>query len=143
MYLWCSNNQRFLCFSDLTRNSIARNLAPNRYPVEMKSNTGAVQGAGAEALSGLGRAFFYAGSRSILATMYPVETTSARKLVTGLFELQERDHTLNRSQALRRSMLDMIDDGTMNDARGKIIVSYAHPLFWAPFIIVGDHGTEN
>jgi CHAT domain-containing protein len=106
-------------------------------------NTGAALGAGAEALSGLGRAFFYAGSRSILATMYPVETTSARKLVTGLFELQERDHTLNRSQALRRSMLDLIDNGTMNDARGKVIASYAHPLFWAPFIIVGDPGTGN
>ena len=25
-----------------------------------------------------------------------------------------------------------------DDATGKIIASYAHPLFWAPFIIVGD-----
>jgi CHAT domain-containing protein len=37
-------------------------------------NTAAAQGAGAEAVSGLGRAFFYAGTRAILASMY-VETT--------------------------------------------------------------------
>ena len=104
-------------------------------------NTGAASGAGAEALSGLGQAFFYAGSRAILASMYPVETTSARKLITRLFELEVSDNKLTRSQALRASMLNLIDSETLNEqATGKIIASYAHPLFWAPFIIVGDPG---
>ena len=49
-------------------------------------NTGAAGGAGAEAVSGLGRAFFYAGSRAILVSMWPVETTSARELTTFGFE---------------------------------------------------------
>ncbi|MCX5832587.1 MAG: CHAT domain-containing protein [Deltaproteobacteria bacterium] len=104
-------------------------------------NTGAAGGAGAESLSGLGQAFFYAGSRAILASMYPVETTSARKLVTGLFRFQVDDAKLTRSQALRRSMLDLIDRETLKDqATGKIIASYAHPLFWAPFVLMGDPG---
>ncbi|HAJ26870.1 MAG TPA: hypothetical protein DCG53_06430 [Syntrophus sp. (in: bacteria)] len=104
-------------------------------------NTGAASGTGAEALSGLGQAFFYAGSRAILASMYPVETTSARKLVTGLFRLQGSDSTLTRSQALRKSMLDLIDNETLKDqTTGKIIASYAHPLFWAPFVLMGDPG---
>jgi CHAT domain-containing protein len=104
-------------------------------------NTGSASGAGAEALSGLGQAFFYAGSRAILASMYPVETTSARKLVTGLFERQVSDSHLTRSQALRKSMLNLIDSETLKEqTTGKIIASYAHPLFWAPFIIVGDPG---
>jgi CHAT domain-containing protein len=102
-------------------------------------NTGAADGAGAEALSGLGRAFFYAGTRAILASMWPVETNSARELTTGLFKYQQKDKTLSRSKALRKSMLDLIEgpglkDGTTN----KIVASYAHPLFWAPFILVGD-----
>jgi CHAT domain-containing protein len=104
-------------------------------------NTGAASGAGAEALSGLVQAFFYAGSRSILASMYPVETTSARKLITRLFELQVSDSRLTRSQALRKSMLDLIDNQNMvEQPSGKRVASYAHPLFWAPFVIVGDPG---
>ena len=51
-------------------------------------NTGAADGAGVEAVSGLGRAFFYAGTRAILVSMWPVETTSARKLTTALFQYQ-------------------------------------------------------
>jgi hypothetical protein len=26
------------------------------------------------------------------------------------------------------------------DAQGRIVFSYAHPLFWAPFTLVGDGG---
>ncbi len=106
-------------------------------------NTGAADGAGAEAVSGLGRAFFYAGTRAILVSMWPVETNSARELTTGLFRYQQEDKTLSRSKALRKSMLDLIEGpGLTDEATGKVVASYAHPLFWAPFILVGDSGPE-
>jgi CHAT domain-containing protein len=104
-------------------------------------NTGAAAGKGAEAVSGLGRAFFYAGTRAILVSMWPVETTSARELTTGLFRYQQQDQTLSRAQALRKSVLALIDGPGLKDpASGKIAASYAHPLFWAPFIVVGESG---
>jgi CHAT domain-containing protein len=104
-------------------------------------NTGASGGKGVEAVSGLGKAFFYAGTRALLVTMWSVETTSARKLVTGIFQSQEENKALSRAQALRKSMLNLIDKETLKDEiSGKIVASYAHPLFWAPFIIVGDPG---
>jgi len=104
-------------------------------------NTGAAGGAGAEAVSGLGRAFFYAGTRAILVSMWPVETTSAKKLTTRLFQYQREDKTLSRARALQKSILALIDDpGLKDEASGKIVASYAHPLFWAPFIIVGEGG---
>ena len=106
-------------------------------------NTGAANGAGAEAVSGLGRAFFYAGTRAILVSMWPVETTSARQLTTKLFEYQKEDKTLSRAGALRKSILTLIDDSGLKDpTSGKIAASYAHPFFWAPFIIVGDSGNS-
>ncbi len=106
-------------------------------------DTGAADGAGAEAVSGLGRAFFYAGTRAILVSMWPVETTSARKLTTGLFRFQKEDTKLSRAGALRKSILELIDGpGLKDNATGKIVASYAHPLFWAPFIIVGDSGFD-
>jgi len=102
-------------------------------------NTGAADGTGADAVSGLGQAFFYAGTRALLVSMWPVETTSAKKLTTGLFRYQKDDRTLSRARALQKSMLDLIDNQVLKDKdTGKVVASYAHPLFWAPFIIVGD-----
>ncbi|HSV55868.1 MAG TPA: CHAT domain-containing protein, partial [Magnetospirillaceae bacterium] len=106
-------------------------------------NTGAANGAGQEALSGLGSAFFYAGTRSLLVSLWPVETTSARKLVTGIFAAQQTSASLSNAQALRKSMLDLLDrDQLVDPATGKVVSSYAHPLFWAPFTLAGDPGTR-
>lgn len=103
-------------------------------------NTAAADGTGAEAVSGLGRGFFYAGARSVLATHWPVETVSARELVTHLFERYTQDPQLSRAQALRRAMLDLIDHDVATDAKGQPVMAYAHPAFWAPYALYGDPG---
>lgn len=103
-------------------------------------NTGAGEGAGAEAVSGLGRAFFYAGTRAMLVSNWPVETTSAKMLTTDLFRRQAADPGLSRSEALKDTMLDMIDKGGYKDEGGQMVFSYAHPIFWAPFAVIGDGG---
>ena len=64
-------------------------------------NTAAGSGAGAEAISGLGRAFFYAGARSLLVSHWPVETTSAMALTVDLFRRQTAQPGLARAEALR------------------------------------------
>jgi len=102
-------------------------------------NTGAGEGAGAEAVSGLGRAFFYAGTRALLVSNWPLETSSAKALTTNLFRHQTVDPTLNRSDALNRTMLDLIDRFGYMDG-GRMVFSYTHPVFWAPFSLVGDGG---
>ena len=102
-------------------------------------NTAAGDGAGAEAISGLGRAFFYAGARALLVTFWPVETTSARQLTTTTFKRQAADPKLARAEALRQAMLDLIDGpGYVDPDSKRIAFSYAHPIFWAPFSLVGD-----
>jgi CHAT domain-containing protein len=65
--------------------------------------------AGAEAISGLGRAFFYAGTRALLVTSWPVETTSARLLTTELLRRQEATPGLARAHALKQAMLTLMD----------------------------------
>ena len=101
-------------------------------------NTAAANGAGAEAVSGLGRAFLYAGTRSLLITHWPIESKSARTLVTDLFERQAADTRLSRAQALRQAKLGLIDGPGFVDAKGRTVYSYAHPLFWAPFQLFGE-----
>ncbi|MGE5150776.1 MAG: CHAT domain-containing protein, partial [Rhodospirillaceae bacterium] len=103
-------------------------------------NTGAAEGAGAEAASGLGRAFFYAGTRAILLTNWSVHSQSARKMVSDLFRRQEQQPALSRAEALRQAELALMDGPGFTDDTGKQLFSYAHPLFWAPYTIMGDGG---
>ncbi|HET7877036.1 MAG TPA: CHAT domain-containing protein, partial [Methylomirabilota bacterium] len=104
-------------------------------------NTAAGNGAGSEAISGLGRAFFYAGARALLVSGWPVETTSARALTTDLFRRQRQDPTLARARALQQTMNWLIDSGEFVDPlTNTVAFSYAHPIFWAPFALVGDGG---
>ncbi|MGY3239385.1 MULTISPECIES: CHAT domain-containing tetratricopeptide repeat protein [unclassified Bradyrhizobium] len=105
-------------------------------------NTGAGAGAGAEAASGLGRAFFYAGTRALLVTNWSVHSQSARQLVTDLFKRQADDPKLSRSEALRQAMMALVDGPGYLNSEGKTEFAYAHPLFWAPYTIIGDGGVR-
>jgi CHAT domain-containing protein len=103
-------------------------------------NTAAGAEAGAEAASGLGRAFFYAGTRALLVTNWSVHSASARELITDLFRRQSADPHLARAEALRQAMLSMLDGRGFVDSSGKTLFTYAHPLFWAPYSVIGDGG---
>jgi CHAT domain-containing protein len=96
-------------------------------------NTAAGDRPGAEALSGLARAFFYAGTRALLVSHWPVVSSAAVKLTTKTFAQLRRAPALGRSEALRRAMLDIINNGTDTEA---------HPSYWAPFVVVGE-GAED
>ena len=105
-------------------------------------NTGAGAGSGAEALSGLARAFFYAGTRAVLVSNWSVYSEAATALTTEMFRLQAADPKMSRAEALRQSMLKLMDQNGPPDAKsGKPDFSFAHPVFWAPFSVVGDGGS--
>jgi CHAT domain-containing protein len=83
-------------------------------------------------LSGLARAFFYAGARSLLVSHWPVRSLAAVKLTTGAFAELAKDPTIGRAEALRRSMMVMLDPSQPAE--------FAHPLAWAPFVLAGEGG---
>ena len=97
-------------------------------------NTASADGHASEAVSGLGRAFFYAGAKALLVSHCPVETVSAKLLTTELFKRQSANAKLSRAQALREASL-----AVMQQSAGQSY-SYAHPMFWAPFVVGGDGG---
>ena len=69
------------------------------------------------------------------------EDQSARQLTTDLFRRQAEDPILGRAEALRRTMLALVEGpGFVDPTSNKIVFSYAHPIFWAPFSLVGDGG---
>lgn len=97
-------------------------------------NTASADGQASEAVSGLGRAFFYAGAKALLVSHWPVETVSAKLLTTELFKRQITEAKQSRAQALRDASLAVMQQSAGNS------YSYAHPMFWAPFVVVGDGG---
>jgi CHAT domain-containing protein/tetratricopeptide (TPR) repeat protein len=94
-------------------------------------NTASGEANGAEALSGLARAFFYAGGRSLLVSHWQVASASTVKLITKAIDELKHNPKIGRADALRRSMLSMITGGKDYEA---------HPAFWAPFVLVGEGG---
>jgi CHAT domain-containing protein len=93
-------------------------------------NTAAGDKPGAEALSGLARAFFYAGARSLIVSNWEVDSKATIALMTELFNALKRDPHLSHAEALRLSMLKMISNPSKPE--------WAQPKFWAPFIVVGE-----
>jgi CHAT domain-containing protein/tetratricopeptide (TPR) repeat protein len=90
-------------------------------------NTGGGDKSG-EALSGLARAFFYAGTRALLVSHWYVDSAAAVALTSKIFDEMNRDSKLGRAEALRRSMQALIAQGGRS----------SHPANWAPFVVVGE-----
>ena len=91
--------------------------------------TGGSSGENAEALSGLARAFFYAGTRALLITHWDVDSDAAVALTTRAFAELTSNPDIGRAEALRISMRELIEKGKPYQAQ---------PSEWAPFAIVGE-----
>jgi CHAT domain-containing protein len=83
----------------------------------------------------LGRAFFFAGAKALLVSNWPVDSAASRALMTDLFKRQQGK--TSKAESLREAMLYQIEQGGMMEGK-TMKYSYAHPLFWAPFVLVGD-----
>ena len=83
-------------------------------------------------LSGLAKAFFYAGARSLLVSHWPALSEATVKLTTGTFGELAKDQSIGRAEALRRAMMAMLDPTNPPE--------YAHPAAWAPFVLAGEGG---
>jgi CHAT domain-containing protein len=56
-----------------------------------------------------------------------------------LFQRQAENPALSRADALQASMLGLLDGpGRLDPGTGNIVHSHAHPIFWAPFSLIGD-----
>jgi CHAT domain-containing protein len=114
----------------LTASEVAQLKLNADWVVLSACNTIAGDTPGAEALSGLARAFFYAGARALLVSHWAVDSSAATKLTTATFDIVKSNPKLGRAEGLRRAML-----AYMNDAFDP---RHAYPAFWAPFVVVGE-----
>ena len=86
-----------------------------------------------ESLSGLARAFFYAGARALLVTHWSVNDQAAAFLVADSLRRLQAGDAGGLAGALRGAELGMLDDA------GKgLPAALAHPFYWAPFALIGE-----
>lgn len=114
----------------LTASRIAKLKLNADWAVLSACNTAAGDRPGAEGLSGLARAFFYAGARALLVSHWPVDSGAAVRLTTGAFAELTANPGIGRAEALRRSMRALIAD--------RSSPRNADPAVWAPFVLVGE-----
>ena len=77
-----------------------------------------------EGTMGMGRAFQYAGAKSVLMSLWSVSESASVNLVENFFKhLREGKN--------KRESLKLAQDEIRNQG-------YDHPFFWAPFILVGE-----
>lgn len=119
----------------LTVGEIAQLKLDADWVVLSACNTAAADGSpGAEGLSGLARAFFFAGSRALLVSQWEVLSVAAVQLTTGAFEHLAANPSIGRAATLRLSMLALLAEDQPD--------YLAHPIFWAPFELVGEGGAQ-
>jgi CHAT domain-containing protein/Tfp pilus assembly protein PilF len=98
-------------------------------------NTAAGDDIGAEALSGLARAFFYAGARSLVVSHWDVLDDETVQLMADLFKISSQNKSLSHGEALQQAERNMLNNAKDDDD--------AHPRVWAPFVIVGEPAKLN
>ena len=113
----------------LTASEIAALKLDADWVILSACNTAAGGAQDAQALSGLARAFIYAQAHALLVSHWGVNSGATVKLITGATSRLAADKSMGHAEALRQSMLALIDKGGPYEA---------HPAFWAPFIVVGE-----
>ena len=111
----------------LTASEVAQLSLNADWVVMSACNTAAGSSEGAEALSGLARAFFYAGARALLVSHWYVDSEAAVAITTGAVNAMKDNPKIGRAEALRSAEAGLIKRG------GR----FAHPSGWAPFVLVG------
>jgi CHAT domain-containing protein len=86
-----------------------------------------------ESLSGLARAFFFAGARSMLVTHWSINDQASAFLVADTLHRLVAGEGGGLSGALRGAQLGIIDR-----AGKDLPATLAHPFFWAPFALIGE-----
>ena len=72
------------------------------------------------------------GGTSLLVTHWSVYSAAAVDVSTGTFQNLDADPDLSHAEALRRSVLTVLNDPEPAAFR-------SHPSYWAPFAVVGVH----
>jgi len=105
-------------------------------------NTAGTDGTpGADSLSGLARAFLYAGARALLVSHWRVFDDATAALTVQTLAIQKANPRLSKAQALQRAMRTVRTGRRPNGtALPGWRPEWGHPAYWAPFVVIAADG---
>ncbi len=112
---------------------LALKLSNTDWVILSACNTAGDNGSG-ESLSGLARAFFFAGAKALLVSQWSVNDYATKVLMTEIFQRYGKSPSLSPASALQAGMLALMTR-SLKDPDNQYL---AHPYAWAPFMVVGD-----
>jgi CHAT domain-containing protein len=98
--------------------------APSELVVLTACQSGLGEKVSGEGIMGMGRAFQYAGSKSVLMSLWSVDELASVKLVHFFFQSLKKGST--KLEALQEARLRVREAG------------FDHPFFWASFVLAGE-----
>jgi CHAT domain-containing protein len=93
--------------------------------------------ANGQEIEGFGALAQKQGARGVIATLWPVADESTGLLMQNFYRLRESGR-LTKAEALRQAQLAMIAGRGPAASGAEAGPRYAHPYFWAPFILMGN-----
>jgi CHAT domain-containing protein len=86
---------------------------------------------GGQSLSGLAASFFRAGARSLVVSHWQVPSAATSALMSSMFKTLSDTPSMYVDAALRTAQLRLSKEP-----------GFAHPFFWAAFVVMGDGATK-
>ncbi len=92
------------------------------------------------------------GAGAVLAALWDVNDASTSRLMSDFYTRWVTNPALGKAEALRQAQMDFLHgqqaspqtahrgvQAVENDSAGAPRSGYAHPFYWAPFILIGDY----
>jgi CHAT domain-containing protein len=92
-------------------------------------DTGRTVVGGGDDLVGLVRGFFAAGASALLMTLWPLHDETAENLVASIYNLW---HNAGKEAGAAPNLA-----AAVQTAQRRLLEAHPHPVFWAPFVLVG------
>jgi pentatricopeptide repeat protein len=118
--------------------------------------TGLGEGIGGEGIIGLTRAFMYAGSPSVVVSLWSVDSKATTDFMTVMYRYLKAGK--NKDEAIKLARTDIRNEKYQHDTERAVemvkvpegatqksinVADTSHPYFWAPFVLVGEWEVES
>ena len=89
-----------------------------------------------EEIDGFGELAQQQGAKAVIASLWSVADASTGLLMQKFYQLRMRDsNPMTKAEALQEAQLALLRKEVRAPSGDK---DYAHPYFWAPFILIGN-----
>ncbi len=89
-------------------------------------------------VEGLGALAQKQGARSVIATLWPVDDRSTGLFMQQFYKVHESQPVVTKVEAIQQVQQSFIQAANQNTQAALYPKDFAHPYYWAPFVLMGN-----